>query len=226
MQLVHYVEEEENFVKWTSDDNNILSTYNLKFKDVTKIKELLSTVDGLSRMPSAAIQTSLPAVANQSTPKNFVAKEEKKVDHSSHSEMAVEGPPHNLELLAAEINENTAQISGILQHMVFEDNIAQTNMAVDDEAENSAAHSGSNVNLDTSVDLVGTSEVQQESSKDNIRSENETANTVTGNELLPCSETESDQIIPISHIGPDHLVNTPADLSLTFNPQHVSILCT
>ena len=217
MQLVHSLEEN---VKWIVGDGDA-PTYNLKFNDVSKIEKLLSTVNSLLTAP-ATIQTSPPI--NQSISKSVVAKEEKKVDHLSHSVMAVEGLPHTV------FTTQTLETTAVKQSIVFEDlaniNLPEMDAGVDHESENvtahpepnSAAHSDLNIPND---DLPDTNVAQQESSKENMATENETAK---GNEF-PYSETDNEAIDYIAKIQSDHPVNIPAKLDLKSHSQEVCTCC-
>ena len=200
MQLIH---SEENIVKWTAGTDSV-PTYNLKFEDVTKIENLLSTVNGLLKNTSAIVQTN--SLADQLISENVVAKEEK-VNHSMYSAMAVEKLSHNVDLLTAQTKENTTHLA-IQKSMVFEEKITQFNIpeadtGVETESENVTAHS----ELDVTGDDLPDISAQEESSKITVASGNEVANAVEESELQ-CSEIDSEPIPPISFTPPSHSVRS------------------
>ena len=226
MQLVHSLEEN---VKWIIGDGDA-PTYNLKFNDVSKIEKLLSTVNSLPRAP-ATIQTNPPI--NQSISKSVVAKEEKKVDHFSHSVMAVEGLSHNV--FTTQTLGTTATVK---QSMIFEGladiNLPETDAGVDHESENVPVHPEPNSTEPNSTahsdlygpndDLPDTNVAQQESSKENMATGNEIANAAKGSEF-PYSETDNEAIDYIAKTQSDHTVNVPAKLDLKSHSQEVCICC-
>ena len=208
MELVH---SEENIVKWTGGSGNV-STYNLIFKDITKIENLLSIVNNL--------------LDNKLVSKNIITKEEK-VDYS-HSAMAFDKISHNVDLLTPQTKENATQLvvqkSVVQKSMVFEEkniqlNIPEADTGVETESENVTAHSEPHVPTD---DLPDTS-AQEESSKITAASGNEAANAVNENEIQ-CSEVDSEPIVPITSTPSSHAVNLPM-LNLRSRSREVCTYC-
>ena len=200
MQLVH---SEENIVKWTAGSGN-LPTYNLIFEDITKIENLLSTINSLLKSTPSVFQTN--SLDSQLVSENIVAKEEK-VDQSMHSAMAVEKISHDVDLFTAQTKESTTHLV-VQKSMVFEESVAQFNIpeadtGVETESENVTTHSEPHVPTD---DLPDTS-APEESSKIVAESGNEAVNAINENELQ-CSEVDSEPIVPITST-PSHAVNLP-----------------
>ena len=213
MRLDHLAEQN---VQWTIGGDSEPS-YNLKFKDVTKIKMILSTVNSL--ISEAKIQTN-PSVV-ESTSENVAAKQQKEVDHPRQSEMAIEGFSHKSVLLT---KEKMAHYSVAKQQsVVYYDpciNLSEVDAGVDQEPENAAAP---NVATD---DLLDMNDPQQESSKYNIVTGNVASKSVKGSEVH-CSETDDEPIDYIDHTQSVHAVNVPPNLNLSSRSQEVStyVLC-
>ena len=214
MQLFHSVKE--NFIQWTVDS----STYNLEFEDVSKTKELMSTVNSL--LPtSATIQTNSPT--DWSISKHVVATEEKKIGHSMRSALAIKGFSYSVDTCTAQTKKNTTSLSTVQHSIVLEDKTTHTNIpdidneSIDNEGvDNESAHSEHNVITD---DLTDTNYAQQESSKNNVPPGNEMTNT----SKLQCSEMDNESIAPIGSVQSNHAVNLPTRLDLSSCSQEVWI---
>ena len=218
MQLIH---SEESILKWTAGTDSV-STYNLKFEDVTKIENLLSTVNGLLKNTSAIYQPN--SSANQLISENVVAKEEK-VNRSVHSAMAVKKLSHNVGLLTTQTKENTTHLA-VQKSMVFEENITQFNIpeadaGVETESENVTTHS----ELDVTGDDLPDTSAQEESSKITAASGNEVVNAIKGSEQQ-CSETDSESIAPMTSTPSNCAVDLPTKLNLSIRSQEVQYICT
>ena len=210
MQLI-----EENCVQWTIDVDNVGSTCNFEFKDVSKREVLLNTVNSLLTAPQKNLST------DQSISEDLVADEETKDHHPVDSEMVVEELAHNLNLLKTEAKSKTRlniqQLPLVLEDKTKHINISE--VEVDNEPENVIAHSERRLTANSkpnsaSDDLLDTTVPLQASSRDNSRSENEIANAVT-EDIIQCSEVESLPIYPVGTVQSSDAVNQPTNSSYT-----------
>ena len=92
MKLDHVVGE--NCIQWTGGVDDVGLTYSLKFKNVSRITELMRIVQSL--IAQAKTQTRLPA--DQSVSEGPVAERGKKADLSVYSKMVAENVSQNREL--------------------------------------------------------------------------------------------------------------------------------
>ena len=159
MQLI-----EENCVQWTMDVDNVGSTCNFEFKDVSKREVLLNTVNSLLTAPQKNLS------ADQSISEDLVADEENKDNHPV--EMVVEELAHKLNLLETETNSKT-HLTNMQQPLVLEDKTERINISeveVDDEPENVTVDSEPRLTTNSkpngaSDDLLDTTVPQQASSR-------------------------------------------------------------
>ena len=213
VQLVHSVEEN---VQWTVGNNNEPS-YNLKFKDVTKIEKLLSMVNSLTT--AATIQANPPVV--NSVFESVSAKQQKEVDNPRQSEMAVEGFSHKI---MDQTEENMAHFLATQQSVLYEDpyiNLSEADAGVDQESENVTVHPEPNVANDHLFDM---NDPQQETSKVNIVTGSVATHSVKGN--VHCSETDNEIINFIETTQSIRTVIVPPNLNLNSHYQEVSSIAT
>ena len=209
MKLDHVVGE--NCIQWTGGVDDVGLTYSLKFKNVSRITELMRIVQSLIAL--AKTQTRLPA--DQSVSEGPVAERGKKADLSVYSKMVADKLPQNMELLTThamvkESNNTRVDISNVQQPLVLMDTNVHINISevkIDNEPESVGANSKPRLRTNTELgdandDLPVATAPQQASSKDNLGSENKIANTVTKN-ALQCSEADSGLKSPIGSMEPN-----------------------
>ena len=211
MKLDHVVGE--NCIQWTGGVDNVGLTYSLKFKTVSRITELMRIVQSLIAL--AKTQTRLPA--DQSVSEGPVAERGKTADLSVYSKMVAENVSQNMELLtthahamAKESNNTHVDISNVQQPLVLMDTNVHINISevkIDNEPESVGANSKPRLRTNTELgdpndDLPAATAPQQASSKDNLGSENEIANTATKN-ALQCSKADSGLKSPIGSMEPN-----------------------
>lgn len=210
MGLVHTVEEN---VQWTVGDD-IEPSYNIKFKDVTKIEKLLSIVNSLTT--AATIQENPTVIKSEF--ESVAAKQQKEADHPRQSEMAVEGFSQNI---MHQTEDQMVHFTATQQSVVYGGpgiNLSEADAGVDQESENVAVHPEPNVTNDYLFDMK---DPQQETSKDNMVTGSVATHSDKGN--VHCSETDNDLI---DFINPTlqsvRAVNVPSNLNFSSHPQQVS----
>ena len=175
---------EKTIIEWSLSIDYSVKTYNLKFTDVSKAKQLLDYLLPIS----TSIQVNSPG--HQSNPENSVSEEEVKASDLIHSEMAVDGLPHN----TLGLPSTQTQLSVVQQSVELTDiNLPETNTGIDKETEDVATHSQLNA---TDDDLPDT-KAQQESCKNNVASGNEICNGT--NTTLEQPMNVSTRVNPKSH---------------------------
>ena len=179
--------------------SEVESTYHFKFKDASKCQEFLNTVHSL-----------LTASATES----LVADEETKVDYPRKSEIVVEELPHHLDLQASLAKQNKARLSTVHQPVVLQYETPQINISeqeVECEPERVPPVSEIRPQLNDTIDLPATTVPQQASSKDNLRSENETVQN-----SHQCSEIDSAPIDSIGSVQPTKNASCFVEVSIIF----------